>query len=91
MEDKTLRQLNRQELIELLLEQKKRNDALEAELEEVKKQLEDRDILISESGSIAEAALKLSGIFEDAQKAADMYLSNIRRQYRGMLGENEKR
>ena len=91
MEDKTLRQLNRQELIELLLEQKTRNDALEAELEEVKKQLEDRDILISESGSIAEAALKLSGIFEDAQKAADMYLSNIRRQYRGMLGENEKR
>ena len=91
MEDKTLRQLNRQELIELLLEQKKRNDALEAELEEVKKQLESRDILISESGSIAEAALKLSGIFEDAQKAADMYLNNIRRQYRGMLGENEQR
>ena len=91
MEDKTLRQLNRQELIELLLEQKKRNDTLEAELEEVKKQLESRDILISESGSIAEAALKLSGIFEDAQKAADMYLNNIRRQYRGMLGENEQR
>ena len=33
--------------------------------------------MIENSGSIAEAALKLSGIFEAAQAAADQYLENI--------------
>lgn len=38
----------------------------------------DRKILLEQSGSIAEASLRLSGIFEAAQKAADLYLDNIR-------------
>lgn len=32
-------------------------------------------------GSIAEEALKLNGVFEAAQRAADKYLSSIRRRY----------
>ena len=37
-----------------------------------------REIELREAGSIAEAALRLNGVFEAAQKAADQYLYNIR-------------
>lgn len=37
-----------------------------------------RRIELDEAGSIAEAALKLSGVFEAAQDAADRYMENIR-------------
>ena len=43
----------------------------------------DRKIKLREAGSIAEASLKLSGIYEAAQKAADLYLENIERMYGG--------
>lgn len=38
-----------------------------------------RRIELDEAGSIAEAALRLNGIFEVAQQAADQYLYNVRR------------
>ena len=66
------------ELLEILLDQRKRIDELEKELAEAKEALEDRRIIISKSGSIAEAALALTDIFAEAQKAADLYLENIR-------------
>ncbi len=80
MTDKELRKLKRIEILELLLEQSRENERLRAEIEEMKKKLEDREIAIKESGSIAEAALKLNGIFEAAQKAADQYLENLKLQ-----------
>lgn len=49
-----------------------------------------RRIELEEAGSIAEAALKLSGIFEAAQDAADRYLENIKLQAAESLrGETE--
>ena len=78
MTEKDLKKMSRAELLEIMVAQGKEIDRLKAELENVKSQLEDKKIRISESGSIAEAALKLNGIFEAAQKAADQYLENIR-------------
>lgn len=78
MTEKELKKLNRKQLLELLLKQTERADQLEQELDEAKKQLEDRRIAELEAGSIAEAALKLSGVFEAAQKAADLYLDNVK-------------
>ncbi len=89
MTEKQLRKLSRAELLEILVQQTKRNDSLEAELAELKTAyeekineyealLERKNIAIEESGSIAEASLKLSGIFEAAQQAADVYIENIR-------------
>lgn len=43
-----------------------------------------RAIELKEAGSIAEAALRLNGIFEAAQKAADQYLYNIQLLQKGM-------
>ena len=77
MTEKQLRQLKRTDLLELLLTQSKEIDRLNAELEEARRQLEDRRILISNTGSIAEASLAIFHVLEDAQKAADLYLENI--------------
>lgn len=70
MDIKELKKLNREELLELLLEQTQRNDELE-------RQLNEKKIAIENAGSIAEASLALSKVFEAAQEAADTYLANI--------------
>lgn len=55
----------------------------DARIEELEQTIESmkssREIELAEAGSIAEAALKLNGIFEAAQKCADQYLSNVRK------------
>ena len=79
MTSKELRKLSRKELIEVLLAQTREMEQLKAELNSKNELLEKREINIRESGSIAEAALRLSGICEDAQKAADTYLAEIKR------------
>ena len=79
MTDKELRKLKRVELLEMLIEQSKENEELKRQLEEAKEKLESRDIMLRQSGSIAEAALKLNGVFEAAQKAAEQYLENVKR------------
>lgn len=75
-----LKKLSRRELLEMLIAEEKRIDQLEKELAEAREALKDRTIKIETSGSIAEAALKLSGIFEAAQAAVDQYVENIERQ-----------
>ena len=80
MADKELRKLQKIELLEILVDQRKRIDELEKELAETKAKLEDREIKIRNSGSLAEASLKLTNIFEEAQKAVDLYTANIKKQ-----------
>ena len=53
--------------------------AAREELAQTKKKLADKRIKIKEAGSIAEASLQLTRIFEEAQKAADLYVENVRR------------
>lgn len=74
MTDKQLRRLSREELIDILFDLQTRNEALTAQNQALARQLEDRRLQISESGSIAEAALRLNGVFAAAQAAADQYL-----------------
>ena len=52
-----------------------RANRLEIEFEEIKRKLKERKIIENNTGSIAEAALKLNGVFEAAQNAADIYLN----------------
>ena len=79
MTDKELRKLKRTDLLELLIEQSKEVESLKKRIEELEAELADRRLLIYKSGSIAEAALKLNGVFEAAEAAAQDYLENIRR------------
>ena len=75
-----LKKLRRIELIELLLELTEENEQLLKENETLRKRLEDRKLLLEKAGSIAQASLEITGIFEKAQEAADLYLENIRDQ-----------
>lgn len=78
MTDKELKKLSKADLLSLLLTQSKEMDRLKEELAETRKQLEDRSILLEKSGSLADASLAIFRVLEDAQKAADLYLENIR-------------
>ena len=77
MDDRELRKLSRQDLLEMLVELSRENEKLKAELEETQKKLQSKRIRISEAGNIAEASLQLNNVFEAAQKAAAQYLANI--------------
>ena len=77
MTEKEVRKLSRLQLLEILVEQANEIEQLKAELKETKEQLADRKIVIEQSGSLAEAALRLNGVFEAAQRAADQYLEKI--------------
>lgn len=79
MTEKELRRLSRAELLEMLLAQTEENRKLRARLETAEKTLADRRIVMERAGSMAEAALKLNGVFESADKAARQYLENIQR------------
>lgn len=80
MTDRELRRLSRAELLEMLLAQAEENEKLRKKLKEAQDALADRRIAIGEAGTMAEAALKLNGMFEAADRAARQYLENIRRQ-----------
>ena len=64
----------------MLIAQGKRLSLVEEELSAAQKELERRKIAITTSGSLAEAALKLNGIFEAADQAAAQYLDSLREQ-----------
>lgn len=79
MSDRELRKLNRAELLELLLEESRENERLRGQLKELNEKLADRTIEIEYAGSMAEAALRLNGVFQAADQAAAQYLENVRR------------
>lgn len=79
MTDKELKRLSRAELLEMLLAQVEENEKLKIHMNEMQALLDSRQIMLNEAGSIAEAALRLNGVFEAAEAAAAQYLENIRR------------
>lgn len=79
MTDKELRRLSRGELLEMLLAQTRENQRLREELERTQAELKNREILIAKSGTMAEASLRLNGMFEAADRAVSQYLENVRR------------
>ncbi|MCI6909529.1 MAG: hypothetical protein SOX31_12140 [Eubacteriales bacterium] len=80
MTDKELRRLSRSELLELLIGQIEENRTLRERLEDAERRLADRKLAMEKAGTMAEAALALSGVFEAADAAAQQYLESIRSQ-----------
>lgn len=78
MTDKELRRLSRAELLQMLITQMEENERLNSRIEEMQKELDKRQIAIENSGSIAEAALKLNGVFEAADKAVKQYIESVK-------------
>lgn len=73
-----LRKLKRIELYEIMLAQSKEIDRLRDELAKANEKLENQEIRLANAGSIAEASLSLTKVFEESQKAADLYLKNVK-------------
>lgn len=73
-----LKHLRRSELIDLIYEMKKREIELQTRLDEAEAKLQAREITMEKAGSIADAAVQLSGVFQAAQEAADTYLKSIK-------------
>lgn len=78
MTEKELRKLGRVELLKLLLEQSKENQTLREQLQTAEKALADKTLHIDQAGSIAEASLQLSGVFQAAEEACRQYTENVK-------------
>ena len=85
MTEKQLRKLSRADMLKVMIAQSRHLDELqdklaktEAKLAEAERALADRELKLTRAGSIAEASLQVTHIFEEAQKAADLYLENIK-------------
>lgn len=77
MTDKELKRLSRGELLEMLIQQSKELERLRKQLDAAESALRNREIAITNAGSIAEAALQLNGVFTAAQDACQQYMENI--------------
>lgn len=89
MRDKKLSHMTRKDLVEIIYQLQQSEDNLKKEIEDLKAQLEDRRIRISEAGSVAEAALSLNHVFEAAQAACEMYVNELRSRSLEAGNENE--
>ena len=69
MTSRELRRLNRKDLLQMLIEQSQEVQSLRKKLAEAETALANKTIAINQAGSIAEASLQLSGIFQAAQDA----------------------
>lgn len=90
MTEKDLKKMSRQKLLELLLEQVKINEELDGKVAQLEKRLSEKDLEFREIGSLAEAALKLNGVFEAADKAAQDYLRIVKLSAEKGLPDDEK-
>lgn len=60
-------------------DQEQEIEKLKSQVYELQAKLNEYEIKVSESGSLAEAAAKVSGLFEAAQLTVDTYLENMKR------------
>ena len=76
-----LRHMGRRDLLRLLLEVQQENESLRRENDELRAKAEEKLLDLQQLGSIAEAAMQLNRVFEDAQRAADQYVANAKAMY----------
>ncbi len=74
-----LSRLNRKDLLEILLALSEENEKLKEQLKEMQGKLDDRTLQVNESGSLAEAVVKINGLFEAAQASCDQYVYNVQK------------
>ena len=71
MNNLDIKKFKKTDLMKILIDQAE-------EIEFLKNKLDEKIILLENSGSIADAALKLNNIFENAQSAADQYVESVK-------------
>ena len=79
--EKDLTKLKKKDILKIMVSQGEEIDRLRIRVAELEHELEENKIEKDKVGSIAEAYLAVTHIFEEADKAAKIYLENIRRKY----------
>ena len=74
-----LAKLKKKDLLEIMLKQGEEIDALRAQVADLQAKLDNKQFELSQIGNIAEASLVVTNVFEEAQKAAVVYLQNVKR------------
>ena len=87
MTEKELHKLNRYQLLELLIMQTQEVETLREQLANLTEQQQQQELRIADLGSVAEASLQLSGVFEAAQDAADRYVEAARKQAEDIVAQ----
>lgn len=90
MTDREFKRLKRADLIEIIYRLQENEEKYREAIDRMRKKLGERQTKIENAGSIAEAAISLSGVFEAAQDAADRYLQDIYRLREEAVMELEK-
>lgn len=71
--------LSKNEMMMVMHDQEQEIEKLKSQVAELQVKLDGYEIKVSESGNLAEAAAKVSGLFEAAQRTVDTYLENMKR------------
>ena len=71
--------LSKNEMIMVMHDQEQEIEKLKSQVAELQAKLDGYEIKVSESGNLAEAAAKVSGLFEAAQLTVDTYLDNMKK------------
>ena len=70
--------LSKNEMMMVMHDQEQEIEKLKSQVAELQAKLDGYEIKVSESGNLAEAAAKVSGLFEAAQLTVDTYLENMK-------------
>ena len=87
MTDKEFRRLKRSELLEIIYEFQKREQALNSEINRLKNEIQLRDMKICESMSVTEAVEKLNAVLSETLTSSEKYLSEVK----AFCSENERK
>ena len=71
--------LSKNEMMMVMHDQEQEIEMLKSQVAELQAKLDRYEIKVSESGNLAEAAAKVSGLFEAAQLTVDTYLENMKK------------
>ena len=78
-EKKNLTRLSKREILKIMVAQGEEIEKLNARVAELETELAERRVAMDRVGSLAEASLALTKIFQEADEAAAIYLDNVRR------------
>lgn len=78
MTDKEFKRLSKAQLLDVIYQLQLQVDELTEQKKSLENELKDKRLRMSKVGNLAEAALEMNDCFQNAQKAAEQYLSEVR-------------
>ena len=78
MTENDMKKLSRADLLEMLIDQSNELNKVKEKLNKAEAALKQKELYINNAGSIAEASLKLNGVFEAAQAASQQSMDHIK-------------